>query len=58
MVLRDWLGADVGVAGDDDEKERYLIGLCGGGIYIALGGPYRDFLCGGGHLSDCAYSVG
>ena len=23
-----------------------------------FGGSYRDFLCGGGHLSDCAYSVG
>ena len=58
MVLRDRLGADFGAAGDDDEKERYLIGLCRGGICLALGGPYGDFLCGGGHLSNSSYSVG
>ena len=58
MVLGDWVGADAGSSGDDDEKERYLIGLCGGGICIAFGGPYRDILCGGGDLLDLAYSVG
>ena len=58
MVLRDWLGADVGSAGDDDAQERYLDRVFGGGISVAVGGAYGDFLCGGGHLLDCAYSVG
>ena len=58
MVLRYWAGADAGFAGDDDEKERYVIGLCGGGIRVALGSPYRDFLCSGRYLLDRAYAVG
>ena len=58
MVLGDWLGADAGVAGDDDAKERYLDGVFGCGICVAVGGSYRNVLCGGGHLLDCAYSVG
>ena len=58
MVLRHWLGADVGSAGDDDAKERYLNRLCGGGISVAVGGVDGNFLCGGWDFLDCAYSVG
>ena len=58
MVLRYWFGADVGSAGDDDAKERYLYRLCGGGICVEVGGVDGNFLCGGGDLLDSTYSVG
>jgi len=58
VVLGDWLGADSGAAGDDDAQERYLVGLRGGGIALAIGGVDGDILCGGGDFLDCAYSVG
>ena len=58
MVLRHWLGADVGPAGDDDAKERYLHRLCGGGVCIAVGGVDGNLLCGCGYFLDCSYSVG
>lgn len=53
-----WAGADSGAAGDDDAQERYLIGECGGGIVVAVGRADGDILCSGGHLLDCADSLG
>ena len=58
MVLRYWLGADAGSAGDDDAQERYFDGVFGGGISVTVGGTYGNILCGGGYLFDCTYSVG
>ena len=58
MVLRYWSGADVGSSGDDDAQERYLYRLFGGGFGIEVGGVDGNIFCGGGHLLDCAYSMG
>ena len=58
MVLRYWLGADAGSAGDNDAQERYLDGVFGGGISVAVGGADGNILCSGGYLLDCANSVG
>jgi len=58
VVLGDWSGAYFGLAGDDDAQERYLDGVFGGGFPFSVGGVDGNFLCSGGYLLDCAYSMG